>query len=319
MTDEAAERLDLSVIIATFNRARGLQTTLDHLMRQDVEGIRWEVIVVDNGSTDDTAAVLAGASERLPIVPIYEPGSGKNRALNRALDVARGELYVFTDDDVEPGDGWLMQLFRASRRYVKYSIFCGPIIPEYPDEAPVWMREHPFSVVAFGNWSHPEPEGPLAETPCGANYALKAKAVGDMRFRLDLGPQAKSAPMGDETEFIHRLLAQGERVVYVPTATISHHVHKNQIEMKWLLTRAFRHGRGLARIVPDRDSFRLLGVPAYLWLRVPLALARFWLSHLRDARERFEWGIRLYRDWGQFYEYRLGGSTPRRADSSPSS
>jgi glycosyltransferase involved in cell wall biosynthesis len=319
MKDESAEKLDLSVIIATCNRARGLESTLNHLMKQDVEGLKWEVIVVDNGSTDDTAEVLKRASQHLPVVSIYEPESGKNRALNRALDVARGELYVFTDDDVKPSDGWLSQLIRASRRYVKYSIFCGPIIPEYPDGMPDWMREHPFSIVAFGNWSYPEPEGPLAQTPCGANYALKAKVVGDLRFRLDLGPQAKSAPMGDETEFIHRLLERGERVIYVPTATISHHVHKNQTEMKWLLARAFRHGRGLARIVPDEDSFRLLGVPAYLWLRVPMALGRFWLSYLRNARDRFEWGIRLYRDWGQLYEYRLGISDPRQTDSSPSS
>ena len=107
--------VDLSLIIATRNRARSLESTLERLWRQQPEGACWEVIVVDNGSVDDTPQVIERASKRLPIVALYEPAPGINRSLNRALDAARGDLLVFTNDNAEPSPGWLGELYRASR------------------------------------------------------------------------------------------------------------------------------------------------------------------------------------------------------------
>ena len=79
------DKLDLSVLIATRDRSKLLEATLDHLRYQDLLDIRWEVIVVDNGSVDDTPFVLTRAREQLPLVTLHEPRPGKNRALNSAL------------------------------------------------------------------------------------------------------------------------------------------------------------------------------------------------------------------------------------------
>ena len=91
MKTAADKPLEVSVIIASRNHARSLESTLADLQRQQVEGIAWELIVVDNGSDDDTPSVLERAGERLPLIVINEPEPGQNRARNRALEIARGE------------------------------------------------------------------------------------------------------------------------------------------------------------------------------------------------------------------------------------
>jgi glycosyltransferase involved in cell wall biosynthesis len=306
---EAEEAMvDLSLIIATRNRARSLEATLDRLRRQAPEGACWEVIVVDNGSADDTPQVIERAGKDLPLVALYEPVPGKNRALNRALEAARGGLLVFTDDNVDPGPGWLSEIHRASRERNGYNIFCGPIIPNYQEGTPDWLTGHRFSVVAFGSWSPDKPEGELRATPCGANYAIRASALGRLRFRTDLGPQQKGSPLGGETELLHRLFRRGERVIYVPTAVVGHDVDERQTRLGWLLNRAFRHGRGRGFLARETQRPHFLGAPTHLWGRIPIAMAEFLLSVLlipfdrRAPLDRFEWGIRLTSDCGEFYQ-----------------
>lgn len=304
------KQLDISVIIATCDRARGLETTLDHLRRQEVEGLSWELIVIDNGSTDDTQAVLDRARGDFALVNIYEPISGKSRCINRALDVARGRLLVFTDDDVELTPAWIATMHRASKRYVKYAIFCGPVVAKFPPEMPAWLREHWFSVVAFGNWIPEEPEGPLTKMPCGANYAVRASAVAGLRFDTTLGPQKGKSPMGEESKFISRLLHQGERIIYVPSVPVKHSVPSKHTELSWLFTRAFRYGRGIGHAFP-RAPIRLL-------YGVPIRLTRYLLSRLSSTQIRFETGIRFYMDWGELYEYCFSRSEESRpAGSQP--
>ena len=67
----------------------------------------WRLIAVDNASTDGTGDLMRSYADRLPIVVLHEPQAGKNRALNRAIEVAEGDFYVFTDDDVLVGENWL--------------------------------------------------------------------------------------------------------------------------------------------------------------------------------------------------------------------
>jgi glycosyltransferase involved in cell wall biosynthesis len=296
--------LDISLIVATRNRAILLGEMLDSLARQATTTVSWEVIVVDNGSQDDTKSVVDRASHALPIVYLYEPVPGQNRARNAALGIARGKLLVFTDDDVEFEPDWLCQLHKASQRFVKYNIFCGPIIPIYPDETPDWLRDHEFTSVAFNKFVYDVPEGPVPVLPFSANMAIRATAMDGMRFCEDIGPQGKNYAMGSETEFLLRLQERGERVVYVPSAIVKGVIEKHQLDIKWLLGRAFRYGRGNARLFPDQISRRLFGVPVYIWYRIPIAFLRYVMGTLRDIHQRFEWGYRFYFDCGVLFEYR---------------
>ena len=284
--------LDLSVLIATRNRARLLESTLDHLREQELGGIRWEVIVVDNGSEDATQSVLATAGRHLPLVALDEPLAGKNRALNRALEVARGELLVFTDDDVVPEKRWLAELLAAARRWPDCSILAGRIIPALPPSTPAWLRDHPFGVNAFGLFSPPQGEGPLTRLPFGSNFAVRTRAVAGVHLCEEIGPRGNNYAMGSESALLARLTAQGEQMVYVPSAMVRHVVEEHQIRIAWLLRRSFRAGRGKARL--GLDDFRpvvwLFGAPRYLWRMAASSGIRFALSAFRGEPTRFEAG-----------------------------
>src|SRR5262245_30025795 len=98
----------ISVVIATYNRAPLLEAALDRLSRQSFTAGD-EIIVVDNGSTDATADVIARASARaaIPLHAVRETTPGKTPALNAGLVIARGDLLALTDDDVLVADDWV--------------------------------------------------------------------------------------------------------------------------------------------------------------------------------------------------------------------
>jgi glycosyltransferase involved in cell wall biosynthesis len=298
----------LSVMIATRNRAGSLERTLEHLRFQEMPQDHWELIVVDNGSIDRTALVLSEAAVNLPLVALGEPKPGKNRALNRALEVARGELLVFTDDDVIPQPNWLRELYAASRRWPESSILGGKILPIFPFETPSWLCTHPWAEGwAFSQFAPPLPEGllPANLTPYGPNFAVRAQVMRGIRYCEEIGPQGQNYAMGSETELIKRLMAMGERCVYVPTAVVNHVIDKVQVNLRWLQGRAFRAGRGKVRCSPSDSAARLFGVPRHLWRSLLSSGVRYSLSLFSDERRRFEAGIRFNTLRGKIYEYRL--------------
>ena len=129
----AVRSLDASVLIATFNRAGLLDETLDWLARTRVSpGRSWEVIVIDNNSTDSTREVVERHRARLPVPLTYllERQQGRSSALNAGIAAARGRVLVFTDDDVRVGERWLdaaVDALAGEDRTVGYA--GGPVRP----------------------------------------------------------------------------------------------------------------------------------------------------------------------------------------------
>ncbi|HYG64681.1 MAG TPA: glycosyltransferase [Thermoanaerobaculia bacterium] len=291
--------MELSVLLSTRDRAPLLASTLEHLCRQ--EGLpagRWEVLVVDNGSRDDTPAVLGRFASRLPLVALRQPQGGKSHALNRALEVARGALRVFTDDDVEPRPSWLAELLAASRRWPDHPVFGGRIIPRYPAETPDWLRdlvrEHPeYASAAYAHYSLPQEEGPTEDLPFGPNYAVRAQAMTGLRFCEDIGPVGKDYPMGEDTDMLIRLTRRGVPAIYVPGAMVYHVVRPDQLQPSWLLGRAYRLGRGTLRL-----RVATLGQPLppawKAWLRLPLAWALYGRERFRGPGRRLLAGVSIH-------------------------
>ena len=307
---------EISLLIATKDRAALLERTLSTLRHQSSVDVDWEVIVVDNGSIDDTPTVLSKFREHLPLTVLNEPVPGKSRALNRALEVARGGLFVFTDDDVELCTSWLADLYNASLRWTTSSIFGGPIFPSYPPETPFWLQQAPYAGWAFAAFEVSMPEGPLLKgLPIGPNFAVRAIKMLGMRFRTELGPSGKNYPMGCEYELLQRLVKRGESIVYVPSASVKHFVDRKQLNFKWLCRRAFCFGRGTHHIdMAYKEEVRLfLSMPRYKVVRALKASARCVASLFR-GKERFYYaGTELFCLLGELYEYRITASRSKKA------
>ena len=298
----------LTVLFATRNRARLLREVLEAFCRLEAPPSGWKLVVVDNGSTDDTLAVLASFTDRLPLQFITEPKLGKNIALNTGLAMVEGDLTVLTDDDVFPNADWLVQLRKAADAQPDYSIFGGVIVPRWelpPPEWLGWLSLGPIFTVT-PSWMK---EGPLRPDQItlvqGPNMLVRTSVFkSGARFDGAIGPRGSSYPMGSETEFVLRLGAQGHRGWHAQSAIVEHFVRAEQMDKRWIMRRAVRWGRGRHRINPDVRS--CWGIPLHLLRDMPKELIRMsvaWACFKPDAafRSRWEFNILL----GKLIEARI--------------
>jgi GT2 family glycosyltransferase len=298
---------DVSVILATRNRADLLEQTLRHLARQELGSITCQVIVADNGSTDRTAEVLQAAAATLNLVSVTESTPGKNRALNRALPMAQGRLLVFTDDDVVPERDWIAELVAAADRWPDDAIFGGRILPIFPPGTPAWLERHWFVGAAYARYDPLREEGPTKQLPFGPNLMVRASAMASERFHEEIGPSGEDYVSGSETELLLRLKRRGERVVFVPGATVGHIVRPSQLDIEWLFGRSYRLGRCLVELglVQQEPARRVAGVPLPVWGR----LVKEWLFSLTGLvggpRRRFVAGLDYHFLRGCIRQHRL--------------
>jgi glycosyltransferase involved in cell wall biosynthesis len=244
----------LTVMFATHNGASVLPRTLDSLARQRPPSGGWRLIVVDSASTDATPEILRAAPRGLPITVLHEPLPGKNRALNRALDLAEGDVFVFCDDDVVAADDWLLRWRQAVEAHPDFAIFAGSTRPLWPGAPPAWdMPDDQVSIV-FGVNGH------MTEGPCsplcvlGTNMAVRAELfAGGLRFDAGIGPDGarRNYPMGSETELAKRLAALGHRCWFAEGPKVGHIIRPHQMLTAAMLARGYRWGLGQAHMRLD--------------------------------------------------------------------
>jgi hypothetical protein len=190
------------------------------------------------------------------VVPIYLDKAGKACALNRGIDAARGDLLIFTDDDVVFSPTWITHLWRASKRHNKAAGLCGPILPIYPYRAPQWIKEHPFRVPAFAEFVPPlSAPQPCPFVPFGPNFAIRARLDRRLLFRTDLGASEENGPIScEDTDFAVRFRQHVGSIWFVPEASVGHRIRDEQLTSAWLLERSFLLGRSVIAQSLPRQS-----------------------------------------------------------------
>jgi glucosyl-dolichyl phosphate glucuronosyltransferase len=264
----------LTTVFATRNRAAALPRVLDAFCDLQSPPGGWKLIVVDNGSTDATAAVVQGYAGRLPVTLLHCAAPGKNRALNAALPEFAGDLIVFTDDDVLPAPDWLVRLRAVAESHPDATLFGGTVLPDWPSPVPAWLSEDvvEFSVLYAKNERASGPCRPI--DIYGPNMAVRAGVFeAGTRFAEHVGPDATNPlyAMGSETELLRRLGAEGHRGWFEASARVGHIIRPEQMQESWILERAYRYGIGDGRnhadaILAGRPIFG--GLPAPLLARI---------------------------------------------------
>ncbi|WP_228892504.1 glycosyltransferase [Pseudoduganella aquatica] len=289
----------LTVIIASRNGAATLPRVLEAYcgLAQPAQG--WRMLVVDNGSTDSTRAILDSYAGRLPLRCLHEPRPGKNVALNRALAAAlelaepQGGLFVFSDDDATPASDWLLRLAETAQAQPGYAVFGGSIVADWAEPPPDWVLRLAPLGMTFGITSPSLPEGPVFPgLVWGANMAVR-RAVFEAGYRFDeqVGPNGGAYAMGSETQLTRRLSSAGYLPWFCPAARVAHHIRTHQTEAGHILQRAWSFGRGKCRqdIQAGRGPYPyLLRVPRWMWKRLLLESGGLALALLRgDADQQF--------------------------------
>ena len=300
----------LTVLLATKNRAAILRETLEAFCLLQEPSSGWKMVIADNGSTDQTPAVLASFADRLPLRTISARTGGKNSALNAGLGFIEGDLTVFTDDDIFPHPDWLIELRKAADAQPEYSMFGGAIVPRWEVAPPPWiewLEQGPVYALTDPMMK----EGPMPPfLVFGPNMAIRTTVFqSGVRFDPSIGPRNSTYPMGSETELTLRLSQLGHKTWYVPTAVVEHFIRDYQLRQSWVLKRAIRYGRGRFRLGYMR-TYRLypcwFGVPRTFFRQIieqEKMIIEAWLRS--DHRELFCARWRRNFLWGQVIEARL--------------
>jgi len=282
VTDPAPEP-EISVIVPVRNGADSIAALLRSLAAQTLAGERYEVIVVDNGSTDATSEVVARHGVRL----VSEPEPSRSRARNAGAAAARSRLYAFTDADCVAEPAWLEELLGHAGQS---ALVAG--------EVRLRTRERPNAVERFeALWRFGQRAWVGQGWAATANLLVHAEA-----FEAIGGFDPTWKHIGEDVDFCFRARAAGYGLTYCPTAVVA---HDGERALRPMLRRCFRHGYSV-----NQAHYRL-GAGYRAW-RDPLpalvgdrALRQFGCSP-RDF-ERAEWR-RMARLARAGYAARIAGS-----------
>ncbi len=239
---------EITAIICTYNRAHVILNTLASLERQTLAPERFQVLVVDNNSTDNTAQVVRDFAEqsRLQVRYVFETEQGVARARNRGWQEAETEFVAYIDDDARAEPDWLEQYLKAFAE-VKPTPVCitGKVELDWEGGRPDWFPERFESLLArydFGDEPQWLPANAYLVT-CNVAFRKHVfEALGG--FRLDLGQNGTETYWqgGEDTEMFYRLTTNNYQVYYQPTACVAHRTPKERQTREYLLWRLYVNG-----------------------------------------------------------------------------
>ena len=276
---------DVSVVIPTYNRSALLRTTLDSVFNQTASDLSYEVIVVDNNSTDDTAAVVRALQAHVgpSLQYVKELQQGSSHARNAGIRQARAPIIAFTDDDVRVAPDWLRRIVDVFESDPQSVFLGGPVLPLWEGTQPAWLTRDnwsPLAILDYGPTSF-EIGGNDQRGLITANFAIRRDAldrVGMFGTALQLVGDTIGAM--EDHELQERLRQSGAKGRYVP-AVVTHTAIPPE-----RLTRSYHrrwhrgHGRRYS-ILRDRgmeqSRMTLLGVPSHLY-RMLVSGAAGWLT-----------------------------------------
>ena len=280
--------MDITVVLCTYNRCDRLATALESVAVSRLpESVSWEVLVVDNNSTDQTCEVVERFASQYPgrFRYTFEPRPGKSHALNCAIPNTNAGILAFMDDDVKVEPDWLHMLTRIFDD-PEYAGAGGRILPESEFTPPAWLETAGrYALAPLAMFDLGPVAGPLHEPPFGTNMAFRREVFaryGD--FRRDLGPRPGSEIRSEDTEFGMRLLRGGEHLWYEPAAVVHHAIARDRVTKRYFLHWWFDKARGDLREhgIPPGTRWYVAGFPLFLIRRL-IAWTLRWLLAFRPG------------------------------------
>jgi glucosyl-dolichyl phosphate glucuronosyltransferase len=282
--------MNITVVVCTYNRCRSLATALESIAVSELpEKVQWEVVVVDNHSSDQTRDVVGEFRRRYPdrFRYVFEAERGLSAARNAGIRHAHGDVIAFTDDDLVVEPTWLWNLVSALSSD-EWAGAGGRILPAQKMTPPRWLAlegRYGMGGVLFAHFDMGSRAVELDRPPYGANMAFR-RIVFEKHgyFRTDLGPSPGNEIRNDDTEFGRRLMAAGERLRYEPLAVVRHEIPAGRVSKSYFLKWWFDYGRAQAREAGKRPGIG--GIP-----RQYITIPNIVLFHL--PRRTLHWIITL--------------------------
>jgi GT2 family glycosyltransferase len=234
----------ISAIICTHNRDRYLGLAIDSLLAQDLD--RFEILVIDNASTDTTKAVVSARLDNPRLRYVYESTLGLSTARNRGARESQAEILAYLDDDAIATPTWLSTLIQAYEQDDKLAIAGGKVTLIWTDgiTPPAWLSDGLAG--NLGAYDLGESRIYIQQpglTPRGLNYSIRRDFLDSVGgFDPKLGRVGTNLLSNEELQMTELALQQDWHVAYLPTALVAHHVSPERVKRAWFLDRGWWQG-----------------------------------------------------------------------------
>lgn len=274
----------VTVVICCHNSAALLPATIEHLSRQTVApGVKWEVVVVDNASTDGTSDLARREwppSSPAPLRVVLEPQLGQGHARVRGMSEARYDVISFIDDDNWACPEWVQTVFDVMRMHPDVGALGCIVAPAFETARPGWFGPVAY-LYALGPEHEPSGNVTGVHMLCGAGLNVRWAALTDTRMKgfrsIAVGRQGTSLGAGDDSEMTYFLRLAGWKIWIDPRLRITHFLPERRLT--WDYARRLAYGSAFATV--ERDALVYACKPP----RAGFALRLRWL------RERWIWQL----------------------------
>ena len=278
--------IEISAVICTLNRANYLRKALQSLVDQTLDNNLYEILIVDNGSTDDTKRVVLEEFAHVPNLRyLYEPIQGLNQARNTGWRNAKGEYVAYTDDDAIASREWLHNILNAFKT-TKPTLGCvgGKIEPIWEGNPPTWLSDSMAGYLAILTYSEKPITSDERQLLAGVNMACPKhliEAVGG--FHLGLDRKGRNLLSHGDVLLQRQVMKMGYPCYYHPQIVVQHHIHTSRLTQEWFVRRMYWEGvsEALSQIYLESLTARKRQQMAFstisVLLRSKRLLAKLWI------------------------------------------
>jgi len=273
---------EVTVVVCTHNRAEYLERALESVVTQAVPKGGYELLVVDNGSSDGTAGVVRSFLERGPVRYAFEPTLGLCHARNTGWRAAKGRIVAYFDDDAIAYPGWLAAIPKAFALRDNVGVAGGRVEPIWQAARPGWLSDRIVPSLTVVDWSPTPREIPDLDREwlVGANMALPRTVLEDVGgFEAALDRSGTRMLSSGDVYLQKQVVRRGYRCVYYPEMAIGHVVPPSRLERAWFRRRYYWQGvsdvvmqlldqspsRATRLGLAARTAFSLLRSPRACW------------------------------------------------------
>lgn len=263
----------ISVVICTYNRQKFIGECLRCLSLQDVAPTAWEVIIVDNASTDQTAAIVLQFIAAHPLLPfryVAEPQKGLSFARNRGIAEAAADLITFIDDDAEAVPHFVSTVLQFMQAHPEAAGAGGRVIPKYSESPePVWMNKYLNGFIGrVDHGGQPRLFKGRMKYPIGCNMTYRKSLLlqaggfnNDLTFR------------GDDKHIFYAVSALCPNIYFLPDALVLHNIDAHRLQ--------FDYFRKLFLKTGNEERKRIAG------------LQQWWAAPLKSIEYLIKWGVSI--------------------------
>ncbi len=286
--------MKLSIIICTYNRVLFLPDALLSLTKQTVDKREFEIIVINNNSTDATEQVSLQFEKDYPEYSFQyhiEKSQGLSYARNKGIEVAKGDLIAFIDDDAIAEPEYVAEILNVVESYPEMDSFGGKVLPIYPDKKePAWMSKYIQGVVSKVDYG--EKTGPFDKKkyPVGCNMIFRKELFEELGgFNVDLKYRS------DDKFIFLKLREHNKTILYAPKIIVHHNIDASRLTYDFLVKLCVQIGATEKIRLKDSGSGKFMKFIEYSWkMKASFILALYFMLKGHTMKARYIIMVRWY-------------------------